>query len=81
MNPEHSAEIDAGLHDLTDDEIEAVDQWMNDHMYHHSISNSYAAFACDSVCRKRALADAFRRFVLLPRRDATRPTPPGETAP
>lgn len=48
---------------LTDDEIEEIDKMMNDHMYGHSISNSYANFACDPRCRMRALQYAINKVL------------------
>ncbi len=69
-------EIDA-LADLTEDEMTEVDRFMADHMYHHQISNSYAGMSCDSWCRTKALGEAFRRHVLLPRREARSSTRPG----
>lgn len=49
---------DAGLTDLSTDEARSIDHAMGEHMYRHSISNSYPAMACDVTCRTRAIADA-----------------------
>jgi hypothetical protein len=62
-------EIDA-LADLTDDEMSEVDRFMGEHMYRHQISNNVNGMSCDSWCRTKALGEAFRRHVLLPRREA-----------
>lgn len=67
------------LADLTSDEAQAVDSFMDSHMYSHTISNSYAAFACNTRCRTEALAEAVRREVLVPRREARAVNPPGSS--
>lgn len=58
------------LADLTDDEASAVDFFMNEHTYHHRHIGPVYAMGCDVDCRTRALARAFKRHVLVPRREA-----------
>lgn len=62
-----TAEYDA-LADLTEAEAEAVDRFMNEHMHHHRHIGPVYAMGCDAYCRTRALAEAFRQHVLVPRR-------------
>ena len=49
---------------LTDEEIKEVDFRMGEHMYGHSISNSYANFACSVGCRTRALGEIINKVLL-----------------
>lgn len=72
---EHLTENDA-LADMTDAEAEAVDWYMNEHMYRHQTSNSVAGMSCNPGCRTEALARAFRKHVLEPRREALLCNPP-----
>ena len=64
------------LSDMTDAEAEAVDWFMNEHMYRHQISNSIAGMSCNPGCRTQALARAVNRHVLEPRRAARDATTP-----
>lgn len=48
---------------LTEAEIDEVDQMMNDHMYHHTISNSYHNFTCNPGCRVQALGRAINKVL------------------
>lgn len=58
------------LADLTPEEANGVDKQMADHMYHHRYVANTAHMACDPQCRTDALAEAIRRHVLMPRREA-----------
>lgn len=68
--PPSEADIAAVLADLTDGEAEAVDRFMDDHMYHHRHVGQVYAMGCDVRCRTQALAEAVRQSVLVPRRAA-----------
>lgn len=48
---------------VTYDEAVKVDRAMADHMYSHTISNSYGRFACDADCRIQALQMAIIRML------------------
>ena len=48
---------------LTDEEIQEVDSMMNDHMYGHTISNSYHNFSCNAQCRTGALGYAINKVL------------------
>lgn len=64
------------MSDLTHDEAVKIDQAMSDHMYHHSISNSYPGMACDVACRTRAIASAVNAVLAERRQAAGEPTTP-----
>lgn len=47
--------------ELTEKEVDEIDEFMNEHMYGHTISNSPSNWTCDFRCRKQALKMAIER--------------------
>jgi hypothetical protein len=46
---------------ITDAQVEYIDNWMDDHMYRHAISNNFNGMSCDVRCRRQAIKMAVDR--------------------
>lgn len=48
---------------LTEDEVQEIDSMMNNHMYHHTISNNVGSWTCNHQCRMQALGDSINKVL------------------